>query len=409
MTAETDVAVIGAGPYGLSISAHLSAGGIEHRIFGPPMQTWRAMPKGMFLKSVDFATNVYTPRRGFSFIDYCRERGLSHAEPISMELFSTYGLWAQEQLVPHLENVLVNRLSKNDGAFEIGLADGSSLTARRVVMATGLAFFAFLPGVLRGLPSELVTHTSQNREFEKFRGKDVVVLGAGQSALEAAVLLHEAGARPQLLSRGYGAAFADPPRDPRPLRHRVLHPMSVLGPSRTGYFLQHVPHGFHFLLPDAKRVQLTRKLWGPWGSWWLAPRYVGKVPGIPYHEIAAATPRGGRLALRLRDVKTRSERELVVDHLIAGTGYEPDLDTIALLDRGLSSQIARIERAPRLSMNFESSVPGLYFVGAASAFSFGPIVRFVAGAQFTAPAVVKHLARAAKDTGSAVAAFAAAR
>jgi len=82
----------------------------------------------------------------------------------------------------------------------------------------------------------------------------------------------------------------------------------------------------------------------------------------------------------------------VLDHLVAGTGYEPDLGVLPFLDGALASRIRRIERSPKLSVNFESSVKGLYFVGAAAAFSFGPLLRFVAGAEFAAPAVVQHLA-----------------
>jgi len=406
MTDSVDVAIIGAGPYGLSLSAHLSARGIHHRIFGPPMQTWCAMPKGMFLKSLDFATSIFTPRPGYSLIDYCSKQGLSSAEPLSMELFARYGLWAQKELVPHLEPVLVTRLAQAGSSFEIELANAGKLRARRVVMATGLAYFSYVPPVLRGLP-DLVTHTSQHRDYESFRGKDVVVLGAGQSALEAAVMLHEAGARPQLLTRCEGASFATPPQNPRPWRHRILHPMSVFGASRTGFLLQHVPHGFHFL-PDARRVELTRKLWGPWGAWWLAPRFVGKVPGIPNTDVLSARSVGGRLSLKLCDRRTGTERELVVDHLVAGTGYQPDLDAVPLLDRALVGRIRRIEGSPRLSLNFESSVPGLYFVGAAAAFSFGPLLRFVAGAEFAAPTVARRLASARAKTLSASSPMAAA-
>jgi cation diffusion facilitator CzcD-associated flavoprotein CzcO len=395
VASETDIVIVGAGPYGLSIAAFLRAQGTEHRIFGPAMALWRAMPKGMFLKSLDFATNVYAPRRGFTLVEYCRERGISSAEPFSMGLFADYGEWAQQQLVPHLEKTPVQKVSHRNGAFEVRLEDGTEVKARRVVMATGLTFFEVMPGPLKGLPRELVSHTADNPDFEQFRGKDVAVLGAGQSALQAAVLIHESGGRPQLISRCGGAAFADPPIHPRPLRHRILHPMSVLGASRTGFALQHIPFGFHYL-PEARRLHLSKTLYGPWGAWWLAPRYHGNVPGIPFTNVVHAAPRDGRLALRLRNVQTHQERELIVDHLTSGTGYEPDVDAIPLLDRDLASRIARVDKSPRLSIDFESSVPGLHFVGASAAHSFGPMFRFVSGAGIAAPALAKHFGRSRK-------------
>ncbi|HEV8549425.1 MAG TPA: NAD(P)-binding domain-containing protein, partial [Polyangiaceae bacterium] len=390
----SDVAIIGAGPYGLSVSAQLSYRGIEHRIFGPPMQTWRSMPKGMCLKSLDFATNIYSPKKGYSLIEYCESHGLSHAEPLSGELVSNYGCWAQEQLVPHLEPAEVTRLAPTSRGFEISLPSGEKLEARRVVMATGLAYFANLPSKLRGLPRELVSHTSDHRDYDRFRDKDVWVLGSGQSAIEAAVMLYEIGARPTVLTRGAPVSFAGPPVPKRILRHRIMYPMSVLGPSRIGFFLQHVPMGFYHL-PDAKRIALTRKLYGPWGAWWIAKRFEGKVPGISHTEILSATPRGDKLELKLASRHGGAEREVLIDHLVCGTGYEPDLDVIPFLDKNLASGVRRIERSPKLSPHFESSTPGLYFVGASAAFSFGPLLRFVAGAEFAAPTVAKHLASSA--------------
>ena len=57
-----ETAIVGAGPYGLSIAAHFRSRGIPFRIFGRPMDSWLAhMPKGMMLKSDGFASNIYDP------------------------------------------------------------------------------------------------------------------------------------------------------------------------------------------------------------------------------------------------------------------------------------------------------------------------------------------------------------
>lgn len=389
---NVDVAIIGSGPYGLSASAHLTAAGVDHRIFGVPMQLWRGMPKGMCLKSLDFATDVYTPKKGYSFIDYCKLQGVSSGEPIAVDLFIQYGLWAQKQLVPQLEEVMVKHLSQSNGHFEIQLDTGETFSARRVIMSTGLTNFARVPEPLQKLPPGFAAHTSQHQDYQEFRGKEVVVVGAGQSALEAAVLLHENGAKCTIVVRDYNARCHGFPNPPTTLIGKLRMPQSVFGHGRLNFFLDRVPFGA-FYLPDEQRLKLTRTHLGPIGAWWLAPRFEGTVPVLGRTEIVKAEPRDGRLHLTLRNLSGGPEQQRVVDYVVAGTGYEADVDRIAFLAPDLAGRVDRIERAPRLSANFESSVPGLYFIGASAAFSFGPLLRFVCGAKFASSTVSKAVQR----------------
>jgi cation diffusion facilitator CzcD-associated flavoprotein CzcO len=396
-----DVAIIGAGPYGISIASHLRDRGIEFRIFGTPMHTWRTMPPGMFLKSFDFATNIYTPQPHFTFREFCRARGITVMEPISIATFGEYGVWAQQQLVPMLEPTEVSMLTKQDGLFELTLATGERVRARRVIVAAGLSHFERLPEVLAALPPELASHTSQHSDFSRFAGQDVTVVGAGQSALQAAALLHENDVRVQLLVRGWGVWWMGKMPERRPLKARLKDPLSVLGPGRLNWGLQHAPMAAHYL-PAMKRVRLVRKHLGPSGAWWLRERVEGKVPVTPYCTVSAAEPAGKGVRLWVHE-KGVGERELRTDHVVAGTGFDVDLDRLPFLDRALAAQIYRIERAPLLSRHFETSVPGLYFVGPASAFSFGPLFRFVAGADYTSKVLARRLV-AGKAAPSAVAA-----
>jgi cation diffusion facilitator CzcD-associated flavoprotein CzcO len=391
----TDVAIVGSGPYGLSLAAHLSHRGVEHRIFGPPMRTWRQMFPTMGLKSPDFGTNVYAPSSGYTFVEYCRLRERSLNEPVAISLFAEYGLWAQGQLVPELEQCEVTHVASSAGGFQVTLDTGELLLARRVVMATGLAHWRRMPVVFAGLPPELVSHTSQHTNFARFGGRDVTVIGAGQSALEAATLLHEAGTSVRLLLRGGGAYFAGPPVFPRPLKDQLLYPRSVLGPGRLNLFLEKAPTAVHHLLPEERRVRLTRRHLGPWGAWWLRERFEGNVPVHAGSQIVDARPAASRLRLTV-DRPGESGWHVETDHVVCGTGYEVDVDRHPVLDPALKDRVRRVQRAPRLNRHFESSVPGLHFVGTASAFSFGPLFRFVAGAGYTAPALATHLRRTAR-------------
>jgi cation diffusion facilitator CzcD-associated flavoprotein CzcO len=391
-----DVVIVGAGPYGLSLASHLSQRGIERRIFGFPMRAWRQMPPGLYLKSFGFATTIPTPQPHYTLPEYCRARGLEDLEPIEYATYAEYGEWFQQQLVPDLEPVHVTSVERLDRGFEVSLETGERVLTRHVVVAVGLGYFTTIPDVLSALPPELVTHTAHTAEYLKtsrYAGRDVTVIGAGQSALEAAVLLHEGGAHVRLLARR-GVWFSGRFDRQRSLLEKLRNPNTVVGPGRDNWVLQHLPMLPHYL-PTDRRVRLTRTYLGPMGTWWLRDRVEGRVPMLKDTSIVAATAKNGKVCLRVR-AANGDEREIQTEHVIAGTGYEADVDRLLFLSRALKGEIRRVERAPALSRHFESSVPGLYFVGLAAAFSFGPLSRFVAGASYTTPTLARHLARSLK-------------
>src|ERR1700677_1034265 len=139
MSAQTtEAVVIGAGPYGLSVAAHLQGRGVRTRIFGTPMSFWRRMPASINLKSFAWATNVAVPRKRFTYPEYCRAYGLPDLEPCTMKSFADYGVWVQEALVPGLEQTDVTEVlgpPRRDGDYEVRLATGESVLPHFVVRA----------------------------------------------------------------------------------------------------------------------------------------------------------------------------------------------------------------------------------------------------------------------------------
>ncbi len=393
MTA-TAVAIIGAGPYGLSLAAHLAARKIEHRIFGFPMSFWYQIADAggeRYLKSYCFGTNISSPKPGYSFADYSEPRGLETFEPCTMADFAAYGRWFQKANVAWVETKNVVGLARQSGAFAVSLDDGERFLACDVVVATGLSYFAYIPPILSSLPAHLVTHTSRIDRFADFRGRDVAVLGGGQSALEAAALLYEVGARPQLLAREGSVLWQSRVSQSRSIWRRLRSPISGLGTGPKAWALTRFPGAIH-RFPAALRTRFVKSHLPPEGAWWLRPRVEGRVPIHTDRIVAEVREKSGRAALRLRGAKGGSEREFVVDHIVAGTGYDISVERLEFLEPGLGGEIRRHERAPALNATFESSAPGLRFIGPSSAMSFGPLFRFVAGADYTARAVSSSLA-----------------
>jgi cation diffusion facilitator CzcD-associated flavoprotein CzcO len=393
----SSVVVIGAGPYGLSVAAHLQAHGVRARVFGEPMVTWRShMPAGMFLKSTPAASAIAAPVPGFTLSDFFAASGLpalGDDEPVPIEDFERYGLWFQSSLVPWVEQVRVRRVARDGEAFEVWLDSGEELRAAAVVVATGLVDFAHVPDELAaGLAHQepgvaaAVSHSSQHRDLSVFAGRRVAVVGAGQSALETAALLHECGARVHVLVRGRRVVFAGPPSGDAPL-HRLLKPSSPMGP---GWSLAALHRGAPMFrhLPLGARLRTVHNVLGPSGAWWLRSRVEGRIDLRIEHRVRAATIGTDGLVLHLNDANQRSY-ELPVDHVIAATGYRADLGQMDFLAPSLRNRLTSARGWPGLTPDFESSEPGLFFVGLSAAATFGPLLRFVCGTELAGPRVAR--------------------
>jgi thioredoxin reductase len=393
-----DVAIIGAGPYGLSIAAHLKAQGVNYRIFGHPMHTWLThMPKGMRLKSEGFASSLYDPDSTFTLDVYCKEREIPYSRiglPVPLEVFVAYGLEFQRRFVPELEDKLVDSLQQSFDGFRIHLDDGQTISARRVVMAVGLTHYPYVPPILAALPQELLTHSSRHNSLDQFMGREIAIVGAGASALDLAALLHEIGAHVQVIARKPAIRFHDPPEKLKPsLLDQLRTPITGIGPGWKLFWCTNAPLIFR-LMPQRFRLDKVKRILGPAPCWFTKEQVVGKVSLNVGVNVTDAKLENGKARLQLTD-RSGAQRSLRVDHVIAATGYNVDLDRLTFVDANLRSQIRAAENTPVLSSNFESSVPGLYFVGASAANTFGPLLRFAFGAGFTARRLSRHLANSA--------------
>jgi hypothetical protein len=353
------------------------------------------MPSGMFLKSEGFASTIDAPRPGRTLGRFCAIAGLPYADvgwPVPIETFRAYGHWFQQELVPQVEEDEALVVEREGEAFVVELRSGARATARRVVVATGLTAFAYVPAELRSLPPGLLSHTSDHADFTEFRGRHVAVVGAGQSALETAALLRERGGKPELIVRSPSVQWNPEPASGSSDTSSVEPYLTPLGASRELWAYWNAMRVF-WLLPERRRARFVRRVLGPSGAWWLRPRLEHGIPTNTGHALVRAEKGDGGVLIELAGAERR--RELRVEHVIAGTGYRIDIEKLAFLGPELRSRIRRLAHArgaPALSRMLEASVPGLYFTGLAAANTFGPAMRFVCGTSFVAPRLAQHLA-----------------
>ncbi|WP_416520479.1 NAD(P)-binding domain-containing protein [Streptomyces achromogenes] len=378
-----DLLVVGAGPYGLSIAAHAAAAGLRVRVFGRPMAFWRDhMPRGMLLTSPPWASDLSDPQGRWRLDVFRAFRGLTggDAEPVPLEVFTGYGLWFARNAVPGTDERTVTRVAPRTGGFEAVTEDGETYTARTVALAVGLLPFAELPAALRGLPPALVSHSSRHARLDRFRDRDVTVLGGGQGALETAALLAEQGTRVRLLVRADRLRWERPRRRP---------PWS---PGRRGRWYAERP-GLYRRLPERARSRIAARALGPAGSWWVRERVEHRVEVLYGREVAGAREVPGGLRLETA-VRRGGSAVLETGHVIAATGFRPALGRLRPLSPELRALLATgAGGVPEVGPEFESSYPGLFLAGPVTAACFGPAARFLHGVPFTADTLVRGVRR----------------
>ncbi|HEY7977274.1 MAG TPA: NAD(P)-binding domain-containing protein [Rhizomicrobium sp.] len=396
---DCEVAIIGAGPYGLSLAAQLGARGVSFRIFGRALDTWRKhMPKDMLLKSEGFGSCLSHPSKDSTLKAYCKARGISYADtalPISLDLFLEYAGWFRETYVPTLEEVDVTNLEASDAGFALTLEDGHRIQARRVVLAIGITWFRNVPAELAYLDKEVTSHSYDHRDGAQFKGKDVVVLGAGASAVDLAALLNDGGASVKIVARDSALRYHTPPGlDDDRWWKQIRNPATTIGPGWRSWAAVNMPYLFRFL-PEKLRLEIVKRHLGPAPGWFVRQRVEGKVTEMLSCKLDAARMVGKRVLLRVTD-KRGEAKTVECDHVVAATGFRADLSRVGFMTPSLLSRISTTGAAPKLSGNFETTYPGLHVIGPASANSFGPLMRFMTGAEYAAPVLAKHLAKKAR-------------
>jgi hypothetical protein len=366
-----DVAVVGAGPYGLACAAFMRHGGVDVQAFGRPMSYWaEQMPRGMLLRSRRRSSHIAGPRRALTIDAFERETGARLAEPIRLEDFVDYGGWYQRRAVPNLDPRMVERVERSGDGFDLTLAGGETPFPRR-------------PAPLDSLPGELVSHSAELTDPAVFANRRVLVVGGGQSALESAALLAEAGADVEVIVRADGVMWLAGDNAPglRARFRRAQVPPTDVG-GRVSGWLAAAPEVYR-RTPPALREEIIRRCTLPAGSAWLVDR-LAAVPMTIGHPIVSATPTDSGVRVRLGDGSDRK-----ADHVLLGTGFEIDVPAYGFLAPALVEALALQDGYPLLGPGFESNVPGLHFVGATAVRSFGPVMRFVVGTWYAAPVVAR--------------------
>lgn len=385
----TNVTVIGAGPYGLSAAAFLRAAGIETRVLGEPMAFWKnQMPAGMFLRSNWNASHIADPEKEITLDSYCGATRRQVPTPIPLDQFVQYGLWYQSRLVPDVERRHVTNVDPCDSGFKVTLADGEVFVSRRVVLATGLANFAYRPEEFDGIPSALASHCSEHSDLSRFKGKRVAVIGGGQSALESAALLRESGAEVEVIARQAALNWVG-------VHYRLHHlgPVSWLlysdrdvGPAGLSRIVS-MPRFFKRLPRNFQDRAAYRSI-RPAGSGWLRPRLQSVRITLGCKVLSAACS-DGQVRISLNDGTNRT-----VDHALLATGYRVDTSKYEFLPQHLRSRLEVAYGYPILKCGLESSIPGLHFLGKAASWSFGPLLSFVSGTEFAAKELLRSIPHA---------------
>jgi cation diffusion facilitator CzcD-associated flavoprotein CzcO len=379
MQTETDLLIVGAGPFGLAIAAQAAHDRIEHLIAGKPMEFWRQnMPKGMFLRSAcDWHLD---PLDVHTIEAYLHSEGKTpnDVEPLSLEFYLSYVDWFQKQKNIHPLEVYIQKLERTNGHFVATTVDGSIIKAQRVVLAPGFKHFPHIPPELKAkLPAHAYQHTCEFIDFSEARNQRYLIIGGRQSAFEWAALLVEAGASAVHVS------------------HRHASPEFAVAEwawiNEVVDNMVENPNWFR-RLSQTEKDAISHRMWTEGRlklEPWLKPRINNdRVKLWPYTELANCVQNeSGELLVTLTNGET-----LNVDHVVLATGYKVDIAQLPPLAAGnLLERLKTRNGFPVLDDHFETSVPGLFITSMPAGQDFGPFFGFTVSVRTSAKLICERL------------------
>ena len=389
MPDRLDVAVVGAGPFGLSVAAHLPQRRV--RAFGEPMQTWRTrMPPDMLLRSDWEETSLSAPADRGAIDVWAHATGEPRQEPIPLQTFLRYADWFRQTFVRESDPAEVTGVERGGGLLRVTTSAGDEVDARRAVIAVGVTPFPYAPPPFEAAMGDGVTFAIESQDYSAYRGGRIVVVGGGQGGLESAALALRGGADVELVVRSRLRWFTDrePYRPRGPLRrrlYRLAYPVVGYGPPVLNRLALH-PDAFAALPAPVRRRVATRILRAG-GSPWVRSVVEGRIAVTEGVAVTGVRRGADGLDLQLSDGSSRR-----ADAVIVSAGFRFALDRLAFLSPSVKAAIAVQDGWPVLDRCFRSTDPDVLFVGFAAERRFGPIARFVSGSRFTA-----HRARQALD------------
>jgi cation diffusion facilitator CzcD-associated flavoprotein CzcO len=223
-----------------------------------------------------------------------------------------------------------------------------------------------------------------------FAGEKVLVVGSGQSALESAALLNECGAEVEIVARAreirwLGGKVSNTLHQGLGLLSSLLYAPTDVGPAGVSQLVAR-PNLVR-PLPRSMKDWLTKRSIRPAGAEWL----IGRLQDVPTNlgrSAVTVAPVGEQVKVSFNDGSKRT-----FDHVLLGTGYRMDVSKYDFLAPELIKAISRFNGYPQLQAGFESSVPGLHFVGAPALWSFGPLMQFVVGTHYASRTLLRHISR----------------
>lgn len=381
---DLDAVIVGAGPYGLSNATYLKNRGLGIAVFGEPLSFWQDhMPAGMFLRSNWAASHISDPHKKFTLDHFKADTGKQFVQPVPLECFVEYGHWFQQNAVPEVQRRQVIAVERNGSGFNVTLDDGQTATSRRVIVATGIAPFPYIPAQFDGMPKSHVTHSSDHKDLSGFRGKQVLVVGGGQSGLDAARILSAHGAQAEVVAKDPTLNWVG--------EHAWLHRLGFfswmmysqfdVGPAGISRLVG-FPNQFR-KLPRRMQDRISKRAIRAAGTGWQRPQFA-KVTITMGCRVSFAEISGDKVRLKLSDGTER-----LVDHVIVATGYRVDSGRYKFFGPDIQQSLKTVRGYPILARGLESSVPGLHFVGKPAAWSYGPLLNFISGAHFAGPELLR--------------------